>query len=234
MSTSVERELRSLGYDREEAQGVIATYGERQARRVLLARAMRVEPSVDSLRAYLPTLGIVGRFLTEHGESFEIGDYARSRFEIGSMGRCFVNTYEAVRHDRNRSTYIEGYVISGLGVPMHHALVLDNASGIAYDPTWRWSDREKLHRPASSAFIGVRVPLEALRAHWRTCGGASFIDDYAHDCPALRVPLSLWRVVMPDKLAAIREEHCMQEVRRGRAVLHSDGTIVHKDARHGA
>jgi hypothetical protein len=233
VSKLVERQLRALGFDRWEVENIIKQHGESEALRVVHDRNARVPATPDALYEYLRGMSRMGRLLVEHGEPFKIEPYDRSRFELGEMGKCFANAYGAVVLDKRRSTYVEGFVISGLGVPMQHALVVENDTGRAFDVTWRWSERETLHRPSQSAFIGVRVSLEVLQAHWRTCGGAAVLDDYAHDCPALSVPYDEWDAVLPGKLAKIRETHCMREVRAGRARLTPTGAIIHQDIRHG-
>ena len=108
----------------------------------------------------------------------------------------------------------------------HHTWVAD-AEGRAWDPTWSWGVGTRDGPAEHAVLFGVRVPPATLRAHWRTCGTATLLADTFHTYPALRVAYSAWERDLTALLENARSEHCLAEVRAGRAVVSADGTIWH-------
>jgi hypothetical protein len=232
--------LLDLGVDEAEAVQIVKDYGCERVHELLeLSDSQLYAPEGEgesarasaecALRAYIKTQVDATRdkhpwpyqsvcdLLQKHGEVFRVESYAKQPYSLGKIGRCYANAIDAVLRRPTHLTYVEGYALSRLGVPLEHAWVVDDA-GKAWDVTWKWSERSEHHRADESALIGVRVPINALQAHWRTCAGAAFLEDRRHHFPALRVPYSAWSDVLVDELAQIREKHCLPIVASGKAV----------------
>jgi len=149
-----------------------------------------------------------GRWFTSNGN--------HPGLRMGRMQFCFFNARGASR--AAGLGYYEGYAISRLGLPHPHAWVVDQ-DGLAWDVTWPIPARQ------ATALCGVYVPPAVLDAHWRTCGGASLLQDYYHDHPCLQHAHSAWVSELIPHLARLRERHCLAEVKAGRMFLLPDGSM---------
>lgn len=105
-----------------------------------------------------------------------------------TIKQCFVNSYIQAAMLHEDLTYVEGYGMTGLGLPNYHAWCLD-ANGEVLDFTWRWtSDGGDKHLDcAKGALIGVPVPTRLLKAVWRSREYVGVLQDYEHDFPVLRL-----------------------------------------------
>jgi hypothetical protein len=141
--------------------------------------------------------------------------------KMGAMQLCFFNARNtAVRYPQDY-TYYEGYAMSrNTGLPHPHAWVVDH-TGLAWDVTWPIPEVRQ-----ATAMIGIRVPHGVLRAHWRTCGGASLLQDYYHDYPCMQIKYTRWLPELVPMLEALREAHCLPEVAAGRMILLPDGSMA--------
>lgn len=74
-------------------------------------------------------------YILEFGEFFEKGEFPEGEI-MGELGNCYQNaTNMALFTDKY--TYVEGVATTlGLGIPMNHAWVIDNKTGLVIDPTW--------------------------------------------------------------------------------------------------
>jgi hypothetical protein len=141
----------------------------------------------------------------------------------GQVGFCFFNAaHQLLRAGALDLVYVEGYALANFGVPLHHAWLARPGGAEAFDVTWP-------ARQTGLAYRGVEVPLGVLHAHWRTCGGASVLDDFYHRWPALRVPYADWVPQLVRLLTGLLLTHCAAEVARGRAVQRADGSIFHRE-----
>src|SRR5258707_87525 len=154
-----------------------------------------------------------GEWRTVQGQSW-LGHYGR-------FGFCFFNAMQAAEQWDSQLTYWEGYMLIR-GELVHHAWVVDRRRR-AFDVTWR-------HENAlATAALGIPVPAAVLRGHYRLCGGASFLEDTYHDCPAQRIAVPDWSTLLPVEFERLYTEHCLAEVAAGRATVRPDGSIWHEE-----
>ena len=158
--------------------------------------------------------------LLQHGKWFaSIGNYPG--LPLGEMQFCFYNARKIVVARPQRFTYYEGYALSRTtGLPHPHAWVVDH-NGLAWDVTWPVAQVRQ-----NTALVGVRVSKPVLDAHWRTCGGASLLQDYYHDHPCLQVKYRDWNSLLISRLERLRQTHCLLEVAAGRMALLPDGSMT--------
>jgi hypothetical protein len=136
--------------------------------------------------------------LLQHGLWF---DQAGSHPHVrrGMVKQCFQNAARVVLRRPVEFRYFEGFAISSVGIPMHHAWLVDN-DGRAWDQTWP---------PGKSGpLVGVHVPTFVLRLHWQTCANTDFLTDYKHQFPAMQVAYDDWMPDLANMLAGLRTSHC--------------------------
>ena len=104
---------------------------------------------------------------------------------------CFGNAWTlAERH--TELTYVEGFAISGMRMPMHHAWVVDAEGGVI-DTTWREPGTE---------YFGVPFPLIFVAKMIGTSGQTGIIDNAVDDWSLLRNGYS-----PPDDAVSAEKKH---------------------------
>lgn len=100
-------------------------------------------------------------FILDHGKEFSVGDFPRPKgFHKGRDRYCFHNSSKAVLLDPS-FVYCEGYATCALGLPVHHAWVVDG-SGTVIETTWRDSGLAYFGVPFSTPFMLKMQELTGL------------------------------------------------------------------------
>jgi hypothetical protein len=114
-----------------------------------------IKEALDQRAQHFPDLGTL--FVLRNGVP-SLGEF---RLPKGVRQReprmCFMNAFDLALKDPDRFLYHEGYAISDLGIPIHHAWVVDrNRPGFAIDPTWKKATR------ATATYFGVPIETKLL------------------------------------------------------------------------
>lgn len=132
-------------------------------------------------------------FLLTHGYQFKPGALP-TKIKPGPTGMCYFNAAKYVANNGNGLVYCEGYA-AGI-IPVLHAWLIDMRQPTkAIDPTWTGTNK----RPAMGVdYFGVPIKRHFLKAHLlRTEHWSSILDDWQHDFPILRFPVSTWKHELP-------------------------------------
>lgn len=105
-------------------------------------------------------------------------------YQRGAPRMCFGNAIVLAATRGLR--YIEGFALSPLGLPIHHAWNLDPA-GQVVDTTWGLWAGGRCLIPMGLAYVGVEFAVErADEATWN--GDASVLDDWNRGWPLMQHP----------------------------------------------
>ncbi len=80
---------------------------------------------------------------------------------------CFCNATHLALENSRTLRYVEGYALSSIGMPVHHAWC-ETRSGVVVDPTWR--------DPALCSYMGVRLDTKQLLRWMNTLGVYGVLD----------------------------------------------------------
>ncbi len=150
-------------------------------------------PNIDSIKNFLeimrrlrsgiPVTGYYYRgqedFILQHGQGFAPRKPKGYRWR--KARNCFGNTHKLVMYDPTLR-YVEGYGLTGLGIPLEHAWAIDEDNQVI-DTTWRWNDGSP-----PEGYFGVIYPTQLVNQIIlrKKCYGV--LDDPYNRYPLLREP----------------------------------------------
>lgn len=120
-------------------------------------------------------------FVLKNGRSFDPKHNQRPK-RLGTVKRCFMNTFHAVRRSKEGLIYCEGF-IDVCGLPLLHAW--------ACTPTGKLVETT-LSEPADG-YYGVTIRSEFVAKMARESGVYGVIDSHEQNFPILTAPVGEWK-----------------------------------------
>jgi hypothetical protein len=99
--------------------------------------------------APMASVGALAKYVLKAGKAMDVPTRAPN-IKLGAPKECFMNATKLMMDDPSKYEYTEGYMVSArVPFPVHHAWVVDKATGEVVDPTLGWVP--------GAGYFGIRI-----------------------------------------------------------------------------